>query len=134
LNAFSQRIDTATPQILTSLAQASLQDGKVDIIQPSEIEDLLKIQIENNKIKKGIPGYRIRIYSRAGQQNANQARMDFMRQYPSVNTYQEYNAPNFQIFIGDFRTKTAAVQKLKMIERSYPGAFIVTTTIQISEN
>ena len=124
------------PQILVNLAQNDRQSGQIEIVQPVQLENLLMMQIANNRQQEGIPGYRIRIFSLSGQTakaRADETRINFMRSFPEMEAYMEYNNPNFQIFVGDFRTKTDALRETKRIERLYPGAFIVTAIIDISK-
>jgi len=130
----AQEPDVAKPQILIHLAQSNEQGGKIELIQPVQVENLLKIQIANNNLQKGIPGYRIWIFSSSGQQasqKADETRMTFMRSFPDLEAYKVYNTPNFQIFVGDFRTKNEALRAKKKIERIFPGAFIVSEIINI---
>ena len=130
----AQEKDAAKPQILTNLAINDGQSGQIEIIQPEQAENLLKMQIANNRQQKGIPGYRIRIFSGSGQQaeqKANEIRSNFMRFFPEIEAYQVYNTPNFQIFVGDFRTKNEALHAIKKIEKIFPGAFIVSDIINI---
>ena len=130
----AQERDTSKPQILISLAQSDEQDGQIEIIQPVQVENLLKMQIANSNLQKGIPGYRIQIFSSSGQQasqKADETRMTFMRNFPELEAYKEYNTPNFQIFVGDFRTKNEALREKKKIEKIFPVAFIVSEIINI---
>ena len=129
---FAQNTDAAKPQILNNLAQNNGQDGQIEIVQPEQLEKLLKMHIANNRIQKGIPGYRIRIFSESAQtarQRSENTRMNFMRSFPYLDAYQRYNNPNWQVFVGDFRTKNEALREIKKIARMFPGAFIVSTTI-----
>ena len=128
----AQDADGARPQILTSIVQDNGRDGHIEIIQPEQAEHLLKKHIANNRLQKGIPGYRIQIFSQATQtanQRANTTRASAMRSFPHLEAYQKYNNPNWQVFVGDFRTKNEALRELKKIARIFPGAFIVSTTI-----
>jgi hypothetical protein len=130
----AQEPDPAKPQILINLAQSNEQGGRIELIQPVQVENLLKIQIANNNLQKGIPGYRIRIFSGSGQQaqqKSTEIRTNFMRFFPELEAYQVYKTPNFQIFVGDFRTKNEALREKKRIERLFPGAFIVSEIINI---
>ena len=134
VGAKAQEPDAAKPYIITSLAQSDGYGGHIELIQPVQVENLLKMQIANNYLQKGIPGYRIRIFSQSGQQarqKADETRMTFMKHFPDLEAYQEYNTPNFQIFIGDFRTKNEALREKKKIEKIFPGAFIVSEIINI---
>ena len=124
------------PQILVNLAHSDGVSGQIELVQPARLENLLLMQIYNNRQQEGIPGFRVRIFSQSGQtarQNANDTRINFMRRFPEIEAYQEYNNPNFQIFVGDFRTKNEALREMKKIERIFPGAFIAPTIINISK-
>ena len=132
----AQETDDGKPQILINLAQNDGQSGIIEIIQPPQIENLLKMQIANNRMQKGIPGYRIRIFSQSGQTarvKADEARNQFMRIFPDKEAYREYNTPYFQVFAGDFRTKNEALRELKKIEKIFPGAYIVSEIIDIQK-
>jgi len=122
----AQDANLIKPQILINLSE--------EIIQPVQVENLLKMQIANNRLQKGIPGYRIRIFSQSGQtarQKADETRMNFMKNFPDMEAYLGFNTPNFQVFVGDFRTKSDAFREKKRIERSFPGAFIVSEIINL---
>lgn len=134
IGVVAQETDATKPQILTNLEQNDDQSGRIELIQPEQAEKLLRMQIANNNLQKGIPGYRIRIFSQAGQQarkEAVEARMIFMKNFPEQEAYQVYNTPYFQIFVGDFRTKNEALREKKKIEKIFLGAFIVSETINI---
>jgi len=126
------------PQILRSLSEKGDYGGSVEVIQSSQIDNLLWMQMHNNRLQDGkILGYRISIFSESGQtarERAIQARSTFVRNFPGIEAYLEYNNPNFQLFVGDFRTRNDALKELKRIERSFPRAFIVRVTIQTSKN
>ena len=129
---FAQETDADRPQILVNIEQTDDQSGQIEIIQPGQVENLLKLQIANNRLQKGIPGYRIHIFSQSGQTaraKAEEVRRNFMRNFPDTEAYLTYPAPNWQILVGDFRTKNEALRERKKIEKMFPGAFIVSTTI-----
>ena len=133
---YAQDADISKPQILVRLEQMEGGNGQIEVIQPVQVENLLRMQIANNRQQKGIPGYRIRIFSQSGQtarQKAEETRRNFMGNFPEIDAYLEYHAPNFLIFVGDFRTKNEALRERKKIERFYPGAFIVSENINISK-
>ena len=135
---FAQTVAIAQekPQILINLAQNDRQSGQIVVMQPEQLENLLSMQINNNRQQEGIPGYRIRIFSGSGQNalpRANETRTSFNKNFPEMEAYQEYNNPNFQVFVGDFRTKNDALRELKKIQRRFSGAFIVPDIIDISK-
>ena len=56
-------------------------------------------------------------------------KVKFLSKYPDYAVHIKYDAPNFKVRIGDFRTKNEALKLLKDIDRSYPMAFIVPDKI-----
>jgi hypothetical protein len=118
------------PQILSDLEK----NKKIEVIQPVQVEQLLNMQIANNYMQKGIQGYRIRIFSQSGQaarQKSTDIKSVFPQHFPEINAYLTYTEPNYQIFVGDFRTKTEALYYLKLVGKKYPSAFIVKSLIKI---
>jgi hypothetical protein len=131
----AQETDAAKPQILINLAQNDEQTGQIELLgQAAQVENLLKMQIANNHLQKGIPGFRIQIFSQSGQtarQKAEETRLNFMKNFPELEAIWGYNTPNWQVFVGDFRTKNEALREVKKIEKMFPGAFIVSEIINI---
>ena len=130
----AQKQDTTRPLIFIELENDNESGGRIEIVQPVQVENLLKMQVANNKLQTGIPGYRIQIFSLSGntaRQKAIDARTTFMKNYPEIEAYLEHNDPNFQVLIGDFRTKTEALHEKKRIEKMFPRAFIVSEIINI---
>lgn len=137
LGLFAQDPDSAKPQILVELAgEAKDGSGRIELSQPAQVENLLKLRMANNKLQKGIPGYRIRIFSQSGQparQKATEVRTSFMRNFPETDARMEYNNPNFQVLVGNFRTYTEAYHEKKKIEKVFPGSFIISEIIELSK-
>ena len=136
VSMIAQETDMSKPQILVNLSQNDDESGRIEIIQPIQVENLLKMQIANNRLQKGIPGYRILIFSESGQtakQKMEETRMKFMRNFPDIEAHWGYDPPNFNIFVGDFRTKNEALFHLKKIIKQIPRAFIVSDIIQIEK-
>jgi len=134
VSLYAQETESAKPQILINLSQNNGEGGRIEIIQPVQVENLLKMQIANNRLQEGIPGYRIQIFSQSGQTaraRADETRMNFMRIFPEIEAYRGYNTPYFKVFAGDFRTKNEAFYHLKKIQKIFPQAFIVSDIIHI---
>jgi hypothetical protein len=108
--------------------------GAVNIIQDERIGLLLQTHIESNEKRGGIPGYRIRIFSQSGQsarQNANAVRAQFLNRYPDVEGYLSYDAPNFKVYVGDFRTRSEALRFYNRLIHDFPNAFIISDIITL---
>lgn len=106
--------------------------GEVTIRQDSSIKHLVNKYVDYCQTAKGFPGYRIRIFSNSGnaaREQAKQAKNKFEMSHADVDTYLVYNNPNFEIFVGNFKTKSESLKLLKNLSSEYPSAFIVKTLI-----
>ena len=50
--------------------------------------------------------------------------------YHDVVAYRTYANPYFKVTVGDFRTKSEAVQFLERIKKDFPSAFVVRENIE----
>lgn len=107
-------------------------DAKVVIRQDSSIMHLVYKYINYCENAKGFPGYRIRIFSDSGnnaRERAKNAKSKFDAAHSEYSSYLVYKSPDFEIFVGDFRTKSEALKLLKSISSEYSSAFIVKSLI-----
>ena len=77
-------------------------------------------------------GYRVQIFFSSGvnsREQANHVKNDFSSKYPQVNAYVIFKEPNFQVRVGDFRTRAEAVGFQKEIELLFPQSFVVKDDI-----
>lgn len=119
--------------VASSFANAQntpLDTGKIEIIQDPQIAELLNKQIEINS-KAPIQGYRIKIHFGADKNKANEIRGKFISLFPNVPAYSKYDQPNFNIRVGDFRTKLEAFKFLKEAQVEFPAAFVVRDEIEL---
>lgn len=128
---------TRRPAIITSLTKNNYNEGKIEISQDRRIDDLMVKYIDSN-IKKGtITGYRIVIFSESKQsiaeKNARETRQKFISNFPNEEAIYRWEAPDWLVFVGNFRTYTDAYRLKKQIESMYPNAFIRETQIEYTK-
>lgn len=115
------------------VAQQSISDSsEVEIIQDYKIKELVDRHIEINS-KAPIKGYRVKIHFGTDKNQAKEVKGAFITKYPDVPAYEKYDQPNFNIRVGDFRTKLEAYSFLKKIQPDFPAAFIVQDEIEFPE-
>ncbi len=112
--------------------QTNTDTGKITFVQDRKIDELLVKHIEINS-KTRIKGYRVKIHFGADKNKAKEIKAKFMSQFPAVAAYEKYDQPNFNIRVGDFRTKLEAYKFLKEIQSEFPAAFIVQDEIELPE-
>lgn len=122
------------PDIFQVITTHSVEQGKVTIQQDEKIKTLVNRYVEFRRKDNKIPGYRIRIFSNSGQTartKANAEKSKFNELYPDIVTYVEYEAPNFKVYVGDFRSKPDAFRAHKLISKEFKNAFVVPTKINL---
>lgn len=122
--------------IFSDLQDTNNHFGKVNIYQDVGIHLLVNKHIESNKKQKGIPGYRIQVYSGSGHSARGKAEgieSFFLEEYPDVACYLSYYSPNFKVRVGDFRTKSEALKFKKEIVLNFPSTYIVKDIIKFPE-
>ena len=53
----------------------------------------------------------------------------FQGAFPGYSAYRSFTSPHFKVTVGDFRTKSEAVQLLNRVKGMFPSAFIVKEQI-----
>lgn len=109
----------------------SLVGSKVNVSQSSAVRNALNNYIRSNSGKK-IQGYRIRVY----YDNTPQARTRsesiaaYVRtQFPENGVYRTFEAPNYKVTVGDFRSKEEALKIYMTLKGIYPTAYIIKENI-----
>ncbi|MCO4813204.1 MAG: SPOR domain-containing protein [Flavobacteriales bacterium] len=107
------------------------QENEVVIIKDSRIDALVNAQSEiiPPEIKPQVDGYRIQLFFDSDKEKLNASRSSFISGYPEIDTYTVYNAPNFFLKAGDFRTRLEAEKIKSEIEAEFPTSFIVKEKI-----
>jgi hypothetical protein len=112
--------------------QSPAKDSKITIVQSEDIARLIDRHLYEEGKKKGIAGYRIRVFSNSGSTARKEGEgimADFLQRNEDIKTYFNFDSPFYRLYVGDFRTRSEAMKFLKKIEQYYPDAFIVRTKI-----
>ncbi len=114
----------------TSLANAQ---GAVTIIKDDRINGLVGLQgdIKPPAINVQIEGFRIQLFFDSERGELDDARARFFAKYPKIDTYTTYNAPNYFLRAGDFRTRLEAEKIKAEIKDLFPTSFIVKENINL---
>ncbi len=117
--------------IFSVLKETGPSMNRVTIDQNPNIESLLQRHITNSAGRK-ITGYRVRLFFDNKQDARNKSEAiagQFASQFPEIRVYSTYEKPFFKVTVGDFRTKSEAMQLLRKIEGEYRSVFLVKETI-----
>jgi len=115
-------------EFLTNLQSAPRQgEGNITIHQDARLVNQAVRLNETNYKKKGIAGYRIKIFSASGKDAKTKMLAEnsrFVASFETIQTYPEYDAPWWKIYVGDFYTQTEAEKVKQMIIKQFPKAFV----------
>lgn len=103
----------------------------VKVHQSRLIRNSLKNHIAANS-GRALDGYRIRIFfdnRQSARTDSEKMEKDFSAAHPDIPVYRSYVNPYFKVTVGDFRTKSEAMQLLRSIVKEYPTAFVVKENI-----
>ena len=107
----------------------TIDTGKVEFVQSDKLKELENKHIDINA-KAKIKGYRVKIHFGTDKSKAKETKAQFIAKYPEVPAYEKYDQPNFNIRVGDFRTKLEAYNFLKQVQVDFPAAFLVQDEIE----
>lgn len=115
----------STAQLLnagTHSEDGNLYDGqKPLIIQDSII--LRHFQLYQKE--RLLPGYRIQIISTTNRNDLKKAKAEFLKNFPTLKIYEVYQQPYFKLRVGDYLYAHEAFYVKKIIEKIFPGAYVV---------
>ena len=118
---------------IVSAQTSKVDTGKVEFVQSDKIKELEAKHILINE-KARIKGYRVKIHFGADKAKAKEIKAQFIAKYPDIPAYEKYDQPNFNIRVGDFRTKLEAYKFLKQVQVDFPAAFLVQDDIEFPKN
>lgn len=107
-------------------------NADVEIYQSQEVANALRKQIQDN-FKRTMNGYRVRIFfdnKQTARVESEETIKKFEAMYHDVKAYRTYANPYFKVTVGDFRTKSEAMELLARIKREFPSAFVVKESIE----
>jgi hypothetical protein len=67
----------------------------------------------------------------ADRKKIDDARSKFIAAFPKVDSYVIYNAPNYFLKVGDFRTSLEAERVKETLVKDFPTSFIVKELINL---
>lgn len=74
----------------------------------------------SNRLKRDIYGYRIQLAFDYDKPKVDLIRQSFLSQFPHIETYITFEAPNFNLKVGNFRTQIEAELVKEKMVLQYP--------------
>jgi len=129
-------IVTDTMQVKKTDQPVSEQPGVVNITVSAEIVAIDMQLVEKAKTDPRINGFTILIFSGSGANsklNAHNRQKQFKELFPDYVSHLTWKSPNYEVRVGDFRTKIEAEKILQEVKQKYPSAIVRADKIELPE-
>lgn len=126
-SSWSKQTDSAgTPKVI-------VPGTKTINVDPEIIKENEKYT-EYSKQHPQIKGFTILLYAGSGANSRLKARdmaQKFEQKFEGVDTHVAWRSPNYEVRVGDYRTKIEAQIDLELVKQEFPTAFIKAGMIEL---
>ena len=117
--------------------QGLAQTDTVVVNKDPRVDSLIQKQIEINELtsresRRNVPGFRIQVMNSPDRNKVYAAKVKIYEEFPDLKPYLWYQAPNYKLKVGNFKTQDEADQALQQLSRLFPsGLFVIRDIIEI---
>jgi SPOR domain len=110
---------------------------RIVIHKDPRVDQLIKKQIQINEettrdSRRNIPGYRIQVINSNDRNKVFAVKTKVYQAYPELKSYLIYQAPNYKLKLGNFRTTEDAETYLQQLSKMFPaGVYIIRDIIEV---
>jgi hypothetical protein len=118
-------------------ARAQVDSATVVVTKDPRIDLLVRKQIAINEettreSRRFVPGFRIQVINSPDRKQVYAAKTKVYENFPDLKPYLLYQAPNYKLRVGDFKTQEEAEAALQDLQRLFPsGLYVIRDTIEI---
>ena len=105
------------------------ENGNITSINEAGINALVSKYEAILKARNGVDGWRVQIMFKTKKEEIQQLKIAFIKLYPQIPVYLEYEAPYYRVRVGNCRTKLEAIKIKQEISKNFPGAYPVPIII-----
>jgi hypothetical protein len=109
------------------------ENGSVLSINEAGINALVRKYESILKAKNGIDGWRVQLMFKTKKKEIQQLKIAFIKLYPEIPSYLQYDTPYYRVRVGNCRTKLEAIKIQRQISKHFPGAYPVPEIINFSQ-
>ena len=107
--------------VTTSTLIAEAQN--VTIMEDFPIAKMMESYISKNKTTYQIEGWRIQIMATTDRRKMEEAKSEFLMNYPQISVDWTHSKPYYRLRAGAFTSKLDAVRLLHVLKEDYPSAY-----------
>ena len=122
---------------LSTRLLAQTDTGSVVVHKDPRIESLVRKQVEINEettrdSRRNAPGFRIQVMVSPDRNKVFAAKTKIYQQFPELKPYLMYQAPNYKLKVGNFKTQEEAEDYEKQLSGIFPsGLYIIRDIIEV---
>jgi hypothetical protein len=112
--------------------------GSVMVQKDPRIDLLVRKQTEINEettrdSRRSVPGFRIQVINSTDRRKVFAMKTKIYQEFPELKPYLMYQAPNYKLKVGNFRTQEEAEDYQKQLSRLFPtGLYVIRDVIDIA--
>ncbi len=99
--------------------------AQINYIEDSNVQSIYNRYIAQNRSTTLTLGWRVQIISTNDRRKMEQVKADFESKFPSMIPVWTYEAPNYKVRVGAFKTKMESEALRSVLRQEYPSAFPV---------
>ena len=118
------------------LAQQADTSG-ITVTKDPRVDSLVRRQIAVNEettrqSRRNVPGFRIQVMNTPDRQKVYDAKVKIYQEFPDWKPYLLYQAPNYKLRVGDFKTEDEAQAALQELSKLFPqGMYVIRDIIEL---
>ncbi len=118
-------------------AWAQTDTAGVVVTKDPRIDQLVRKQITINdettrESRRNVPGFRIQVLNSPDRNKVYAAKVKVYQEFPDWKPYVLYQAPNYKLRVGDFKTEDEANAAMKELSSLFPsGLYVIRDIIEI---
>jgi hypothetical protein len=125
--------------LLFVTCQGLAQTDTVGVVvrKDPRVDSLVQKQIEINELttrdaRRNVPGFRIQVLNSPDRNKVYAAKVKIYEEYPDLKPYLLYQAPNYKLKVGNFKTQEEAEQAMQQLSRLFPsGLYVIRDIVEI---
>ena len=111
--------------------------GSIRVTVDPRVEQLIRKQMAINEVttmeaRRHVPGFRIQVINTPDRNKVNAAKIKVYQEFPDWKPYLIYQAPNYKLRVGDFKTEDEAKAAMQQLSRLFPsGMYVIRDVIEV---
>jgi len=106
--------------------------NQITITESNSITNLINKKLNYNKKNPNSKGFTIQIYY-GNEKIAYSLQKKYLLLFPNQKTYIKYNAPDWKVLVGKFKTRLNADKALLKIKKDFTGAIIIESLLNFGK-